>query len=1091
MNTYRFFPLIAIAFLTLFLFNSPAIYSQDDGKDAEQSKTKATSLSGLKFRCLGPAITSGRITDIAIHPSNTSTWYVTVASGGVWKTTNNGTTWKPIFDSQSSYSIGCVSIDPANPHVVWVGSGENNSQRSVSYGDGVYKSSDGGKSWKNVGLKSSEHIAKIVIDPRNSNVVYVAAQGPLWGPGGDRGLYKTTDGGETWNAVLSISENTGVTDLVYDPRNPDVLYAASYQRRRHVWTLINGGPESMLFKSEDAGASWDTLRTGLPSGDVGRIGLAIPPTNPDIVYAIIEAQDDKSGVYRSTDRGASWTKRNGHVATSPQYYQELVCDPLDEDKLYSLNTRTKVSEDGGKTFRNIGNKHRHVDDHALWIDPDDTRHLIIGGDGGLYVSYDAKEWDFIENLPVTQFYRVSVDNEKPFYYVYGGTQDNSSLGAPSRSTKSSGIGNEDWLFTNGGDGFESQIDPTNPDIVYAQAQYGWIVRYDKKSGERIGIQPQPGKGEAPYRWNWDSPLLISPHKHTRLYFCANKVFRSEDRGNSWQTISPDLSKQLDRNALEIMGKVWSVDAISKNASTSPYGNIVSFDESPLKEGQLYVGTDDGLVHVSSNGGTDWNKSEALPGVPELAYVSCLTASQHKEGLVYATFENHKMADFKPYVFKSEDNGESWQSISATLPDNGPVYVIKEDHKDPNLLFVGTEFGVFFSSDGGAKWKQLKSGVPTIAVKDIAIQNDEDDLVLGTFGRGFYILDDYSSLRQLSEENLAKDAHIFDVPDALVYIQRNDQGRKSQGSTYYAAPNPPFGASFTYHVKKGYTSLKQQRRKQEKKLAKKNESAPYPNYEKLYAEDTEEKPTLLFTIRDADKNVVRKLKTVLKKGVQRITWDLRYPGLAPVSSEKQKDRPGLLVMPGEYSVELALYENGSTKTLAGPENFRVVTLNNSTLPAKDKKAVDVFVRKLGRLQRALYGASKLAADTKTRLGVLKNALDMTPSDVTQLKSQLKIISDKIAAMRLKMNGNETLSSRYEPQSPTLIGRFSLAAYQMYSSSSEPTKTHKETYRIVSEEFAVILQDLKTIVEFDLAKLEKDMEAAGAPWTPGRVPIWQAE
>ena len=494
-----------------------------------------------------------------------------------------------------------------------MGSGENNSQRSVGYGDGVYRSSDGGKNWENVGLKTSEHIAKIIVDPRDSKIIYAASQGPLWSAGGERGLYKSTDWGNTWKQILKISEHTGVTDIVIDPRNPDVIYAASYQRRRHVFTLINGGPESAIYKSTDGGENWDKLKSGLPSVDMGRIGLAISPVNPDYVYAIIEAANDKGGFFRSTNRGATWEKQNSMIARSPQYYMEIFCDPINVDKVYSLDTWTKVTTDGGKTFNRLGNKHRHVDDHALWINPNNTNHILIGGDGGIYETFDgAENWHFKNNLPVTQYYKVATDNSEPFYYVYGGTQDNNTHGGPSRTVKANGIMNSDWFVTLGGDGFETQIDPLDPNTVYSQYQYGGLVRYDRKSGERISIIPVEGKGEEAYRFNWDSPLLISPHKNTRLYFCANKVFKSEDRGNSWEIISTDLTRQLDRNKIPVMGKIWSVDAVSKNASTSQYGNIVAFTESHVKEGLLYAGTDDGLIQVSKDGGKSWKKYQSFP-----------------------------------------------------------------------------------------------------------------------------------------------------------------------------------------------------------------------------------------------------------------------------------------------------------------------------------------------------------------------------------------------------------------------------------------------------------------------------------------------
>ncbi|HYP52917.1 MAG TPA: hypothetical protein VEQ42_05220, partial [Pyrinomonadaceae bacterium] len=516
---------------------SPAV-SPSPGASGGQPQRPADPMSaptfmGLRLRLVGPAFTSGRIGDIAVHPTDPSHYYVAVASGGVWKTTNNGATWTPVFDREGSYSIGTVVLDPKNPLTVWVGTGENNSQRSVSYGDGVYRSDDGGKTWRNLGLKASEHISKIVIDPRDSNTVYVAAQGPLWGPGGDRGLYKTTDNGKTWKKILEISENTGVTDVVQDPNNPDTLYASAYQRRRHVWTLINGGPESAIHKSTDGGATWTRLRAGLPTVDMGRIGLAISPVDTNVIYATVEAADRRGGIYRSSDRGGSWERRNDYDTTA-MYYGEIFADPKDVDRIYLPNVFMMVSDDGGRTLRRLGERSKHVDNHVIWINPANTNHYFVGSDGGLYESYDrGATWIFKQNLPVTQFYDVAVDNQTPFYNVYGGTQDNFSVGGPSRTRSASGITNADWFVTQGGDGFRTQVDPTDPNIVYAESQYGGLVRFDRRTGERMGIQPQVGRGEEPVRWNWDTPFIISPHKHTRLYFAANKLFRSEDRGDSW------------------------------------------------------------------------------------------------------------------------------------------------------------------------------------------------------------------------------------------------------------------------------------------------------------------------------------------------------------------------------------------------------------------------------------------------------------------------------------------------------------------------------------------------------------------------------
>ena len=496
------------------------------------SPWSADTWSGLRLRPIGPALTSGRIQDIAVDPAKPQRWYVAAASGGVWKTENAGTSWTPVFDGEGSYSIGCVTIDPSNPFTVWVGTGENKSQRSVGYGDGVYRSDDGGKSWKNMGLKASEHIGRILVHPKDSNVVFVAAQGPLWSAGGDRSLYKTTDGGKSWRAVLTVSEHTGATDVVMDPRNPDVLLAATHQRRRHVWTLINGGPESAIYKSTDGGETWRKVTRGLPTEDMGRIGLAISPADPNVVYATVEAANDAQGIFRSTDVGESWEKRSGYVAQG-MYYGEIVADPKNPDRVYAIDVFNQVSDDGGKTWRALGEANKHVDNHVIWVDPADTDHLIVGSDGGVYESLDrAATWEFKANLPVTQFYRVAVDDSWPVYYVYGGTQDNNSLGGPSRTLDATGIKNADWFVTWGGDGFHSRVEPGNPNIVYATLQHGVLARYDRKSGEALLIQPQEGKGEAPLRWNWDSPLIISPHSPKRLYFAAQRLFRSDDRGDS-------------------------------------------------------------------------------------------------------------------------------------------------------------------------------------------------------------------------------------------------------------------------------------------------------------------------------------------------------------------------------------------------------------------------------------------------------------------------------------------------------------------------------------------------------------------------------
>ncbi|MFY0625775.1 MAG: glycosyl hydrolase [Reichenbachiella sp.] len=1084
-------------FLVIVLLITFSSYAQKRKKGStEPSSTiiQKTNFSGLKFRSVGPALTSGRISDFAVNPDNPSEYYVASSSGGVWKTINSGNTFEPIFDSQGSYSIGCVTMDPNNSNVVWVGTGENNGQRSVAYGDGIYKSVDGGKSWEHKGLKNSEHIGNILIDPRDSNVIYVSAIGPLWSAGGDRGLYKSTDGGDTWNKILNIDQHTGVNEVVADPRNPDVLYASSYQRRRHVFTYLGGGPGSGIHKSVDAGKTWSKINNGLPEVDLGRIGLAISPANPEYIYAIVEAAQKEGGFYRSNNRGASWEKRGKYV-TSGNYYQEIIADPIDAEKVYAMDTWMHVTIDGGKTFQKVGEVSKHVDNHCIWINPKNNAHLLVGCDGGIYETWDnGKNWDFKANLPVIQFYKVAVDNAEPFYNIYGGTQDNFSLGGPSRTVSGNGPNNLDWIITHGGDGFESQIDPTNPDIVYAQSQYGHLARYDRKSGEEIGIQPKERKDENAYRWNWDAPLAVSNHKDSRIYFAANKLFKSDDRGDSWEVISDDLTRALDRNKLKVMDRIWSVDAVAKNGSTSPFGTIVAFSESPKNENLLFVGTDDGLIQVSENGGQNWRKIDNIPGVPKMTYVNAIFASKHDENVVYAAFNHHKYGDFKPYIFRSVDKGRTWSSISSNLPKRGSVYSIEEDHVDANLIFVGTEFGCYFSDNQGGEWKQLKAGLPTIAVRDLTIHPKHNDLILGTFGRGFFVLDDYSSLRNISSK-LNTEAQLFSVRDALIFEPSWPLGlpnKSFQGDNFFIGDNLGSEAIFTWYLKDEIKTKEDQRVKTEKESAKNGNDNYFPSYAQLESESKEEKPSLIFTVKDSEGNIVRKLISDTKAGVQRINWDLKYSPKGPVDLSKASfynpwasKNEGNLVSPGKYSVSLSKLVDGEESQLGEAVSFNLSALNNATLPTGDRMALTEFQNKVKLLSGRVDGASKAIDELKSEMKYMKVAIDRTPQNQGELFKDYNNIKNALGDIEKVLFGDPIAAKLDMGQKPSVASRIGYIDYEQGYSTSKPTQTHQDSFAIAKGDFEPAYEQLKKLLEGPVADFRKKLKEAGAPYTPGNL------
>lgn len=1054
--------IIAIFLALIFIIPGLEVNAQKEkrskkksAKTEKQFELNSKMLKIFKFRSIGPAAYSGRISDLAVNPDNTSEYYVGVASGGLWKTINHGTTFKPIFDKQSVYSIGCLAMDPNNSNVVWVGTGENNTQRNLAYGDGVYKTTDGGKSFTNMGLKTSSQIGKIMIDPRNSNIVYVAAQGQAWGPGGERGLYKTTDGGKSWNRILEIGDYTGVSDIEMDPRNPDILYAASHQRERRVYSKIDGGPESAIYKSVDAGANWTKLTSGLPSGDVGRIGLALSPVNPDIIYAVIELPGNKGGVYRSNDMGESWEKRSDKVSGSPQYYNELYADPKNPDRIILMDTRAALSEDGGKSWKSIEGRNKHVDNHAIWIDPKNTNHFLMGSDGGLYETYDgAKTWQYKSNLPITQYYHVRTDNDYPFYNVYGGAQDNGSWFGPSQTHRRS-IVNADWTYTIGGDGYLSIPDPNNPDIQYCEAQYCGIRRYDRTTGNSISIQPQPITDEK-YTWNWNTPYLLSPFNSKTLYIGGNYVFKSTDMGESWKKISEDLTRQIDQNSLPMMGKIWPPEAVAKNMSTSEFGNIFALAESSLKQGMLYVGTDDGLIWITEDDGANWTKFDKFTDIPEMTFVNYITPSMHNESTVYACFDGRKnSSDFTPYLIKSTDKGKTWNSIASNLP-SGTVYCIQEDHINPDILFIGTEWGVWTTINGGEKWVQLKNGIPPIQVKELTIQKRENDLVVATFGRGYYVLDNYSALREFSEEVDNKEAHLFDINETLLYFPSSNLN--NQGGVHFKVPNPSPAVKFEYFIKTGHKSLKQLRKKAFNAAQKAEEEVKYPTEDELRAEKIEDKAKLIFTIYDLDGNIMRKLNKTLGTGYNTIDWNLSY-----------LTKHGTKVPPGEYKVAIDKNIAGEYTRLIEPTSFNIIALPNA-LGTADYAANFKFVKKLNKIRIQVSAASGKIKDINTRLNNMKTMLGSLAVEANVLINKIDTLQKEIDKVTKVINGGFGAKS-------SVSRRLGFASYTTSRAHVNVTGAQKEQFEIAKKAFEGQLSTLADLFEIKLPALEKEYEKAG--------------
>ena len=899
-------------------------------------------LNRIEWRNIGPAIMGGRIDDIAVVESDPKVFWVGTASAGVWKTVNHGITWIPQFQNEEVSSIGSLAVAPSDPSVVWVGTGEPANRQSSSWGNGVYVSTDGGTTWTHKGLEDTHHIGRVLVHPTDPGTVYVAALGHLWGPNEERGVYRTRDGGETWDRVLSGDENTGAVELAMDPESPDTLYAALYQRRRRAYGFAGGGPGSGIHRTTDGGDTWTKLGGGLPEGDTGRIGLNVYRRDPRIVYAIVENRE--GGVFRSEDKGLTW-ERMSDTNPRPMYYSQIRIDPNNDQRIWVLGTQMYYSQDGGRTFATDWVQRIHVDHHALWIDPADSNHMVLGNDGGIHISWDrGRSWDFVNTIPLGQFYEIGHDMGTP-YMVYGGLQDNGSWGAPSRTFFRQGISNEDWFRIGGGDGFYTEAIPGDPDTVYVESQNGNLRRLNRRTSETKLIRPQPENGGERYRFDWNSPIVISPHDPDTVYYGGNRLFISSDRGDAW-TRTDDLTKRLDRDELPIMDVPVTEDTLSRHDGISSFGQIVTIAVSSLEEGVIYVGADDGNLQRSRDGGQTWdNLTGNLPGVPDQTYVTRLIASAHAASRVYVTLDGHRNDDYATYAFVSDDYGDSFQSIAGTLPPEAALNVIREHHDNENFLVTGGEFGVYVTLDRGANWHRIRGQIPTVPVDDLAIHPRENDLILGTHGRSIWIADDIAPLTTLDASVFEKDLHLFPVRDAVawrIYTHKGNTGHK-----FFIAENPPEGALL--HI---------------------------------YAKAAGEAEVTVSAGGDA----VRTLKAELEPGLNRVNWDLRYDSPVPDGGQGFGGPPrGPRVLPGAYTVRVASGDASAEGSVAVSEDPRIQIseadrrANHDALVrltsmvagmTKAHEAAEATAKEAAELVQAF--ASEPDSDLKTRIGEFQEA-----------------------------------------------------------------------------------------------------------------------
>lgn len=989
----------------------------------------------LRWRCIGPAAMGGRTVDIDVVEKQPWIIYAAMGPSGVWKTDNNGITWNPVFHEESSVSVGDVTIAQSHPNIVWVGTGEATCRNSVTIGDGVYKSTDSGKTWENMGLKETRHISRIIINPGDPNIVYVAAMGHLWGPNEERGIYKTIDGGKTWTKVLYVNEDTGFADLAMDPSDSLTLYAAAYEHRRLPYFFSSGGKGSGLFKSTDGGKTWIKLEKELPEGVMGRIGLAISRTHPNVVYALIEHEE--GGIWRSQDRGETWERTGDRetfnlVNNRPFYYSQIRVDPTDDKVIYVFSTGSYVSHDMGKKFRPIS-AGTHSDHHALWIDPSNPLHLIDGNDGGIDISYDGgKNWDPIRHMAVAEVYQISFDMQNP-YHVYCGLQDNGLWGGPSRTLESGGIFNEDWYVVGGGDGFHSQVDPIDHSMIYGNFQVNGLYSYDLKIGQAKGIKPLARFNEPPFRYNWNSPILISPHDPETVYTGGNYLFRTTDKGQTWTIISPDLTTDDPSKQIDSGGPISL-----ENTGAESHCTIITIAESPIQKGVIWCGTDDGNVQLTLDDGETWaNVVENIPGLPPHTWCSRIEASHFDAGTAYAVFDGHRNDDYATYVYKTTDYGRSWMSIKGNLPF-GWVHVIREDIKNKNLLFVGTEFAIFASLDGGKSWFSLKNNLPTVAVRDIAIHPRENDLIIGTHGRGVWILDDISPIEDMTEEVFQADRYMFTIRPETQFYQRNS--REPFGKPEFVGQNPFYGVSITAYFK----------------------------------DKSDEKPKIF--IRDEAGEKVFEMSLSAEKGLQRKTWNMR---IIPKSQDGKEIKAGAIgfsgylnAAPGDYIAELQVGDETISKKITIYPDPRI-SVDEQDRIAQKERFVEALVlsKKMGLTVTAVKKISRQMDKIKAEF----EKRDSIPEDA---RAFFKDFEKKINEMEDEVvpEGIGLRSSREESlRGGSIARRIASLVHNLGGFPFPPTSTDVLQLKELDGAVNEFVERMNHIIEEDIPELNKILEA----------------